>query len=217
MPSLVSLYSPFMPDNTNVDFFSTDLDVLVVGAGAAGLSAVRELDRAGYSVICVEARNRIGGRILTHRDPLSPIPIELGAEFVHGRPPEIWDIIRSAGLTAYDCAENAIHIHHGELCHDDPWKLVSGVMDDMRGYAAENEDRSFLSFLSQSAHPENAKTLALSYVEGFNAARSDLIGIASLSEDAHAADRIGGDRSFRIFNGYESVISHLLCGINDAP
>ena len=76
-----------------------EFDVVVIGAGAAGLSALRELTRAGLSVLCLEARDRIGGRIFTVHDPLSPIPIELGPEFVHGRPPEIWEIIRSAGIT----------------------------------------------------------------------------------------------------------------------
>ena len=64
-------------------------EVVIVGAGAAGLSAARELTAAGREVLIVEARDRIGGRILTHREPALELPLELGAEFVHGRPPEI--------------------------------------------------------------------------------------------------------------------------------
>lgn len=84
-----------------------DFDVLVIGAGAAGLTAVRELARGGLKTWCVEARDRIGGRILTVHDPLAPVPIELGPEFIHGRPPEIWDVIRAGQLTAYDCFEKS--------------------------------------------------------------------------------------------------------------
>jgi monoamine oxidase len=65
-----------------------DCDVAIVGAGVAGLSAAATLARAGQNVRCLEAKDRVGGRILTIHDPLSPLPIELGAEFVHGRPPE---------------------------------------------------------------------------------------------------------------------------------
>ena len=64
-------------------------DVIVIGAGAAGLAALRELHGAGLSAVCIEATGRIGGRIYTVHDPQSPDAIELGAEFVHGRPPEV--------------------------------------------------------------------------------------------------------------------------------
>jgi monoamine oxidase len=77
---------------------SADFDALIIGAGAAGLSAARELDRAGKHVCCLEARDRIGGRVLTVYDPLTPVPIEMGAEFVHGRPGEIFDLLPGAGL-----------------------------------------------------------------------------------------------------------------------
>ncbi|HKG61718.1 MAG TPA: FAD-dependent oxidoreductase [Pyrinomonadaceae bacterium] len=70
-----------------------DADVLIIGAGAAGLAAARELSRAGISVIVVEARDRIGGRINTH---FASWPIELGADFVHGKPPETLQIAERA-------------------------------------------------------------------------------------------------------------------------
>jgi len=72
-----------------------------VGAGVAGLAAAAELARSGQNVLCLEATGKIGGRILTVHDPLSPVPIELGAEFVHGRPMETWDVITQAGLLVY--------------------------------------------------------------------------------------------------------------------
>ena len=76
----------------------TDFEVIIVGAGAAGLAALQVLDRAGLRVMVLEARDRVGGRICTVHDALSPLPLELGAEFIHGRPPEVWDVIRDARL-----------------------------------------------------------------------------------------------------------------------
>src|SRR5689334_18867927 len=73
-------------------------DVLIVGAGAAGLAAAAELTRAGVTVQLLEARDRIGGRIHTLRDVRWGHAIELGAEFIHGKPREIWDCARAAGL-----------------------------------------------------------------------------------------------------------------------
>lgn len=192
-----------------------DLDALIVGAGAAGIAALYELDRAGWRVLCLEARDRIGGRILTIRDPLSPIPIELGAEFIHGRSPEIWDIINSARLTAYDCANKAVYLKNGEAKNRrDAWEQVDRVMTDMQKAAKRGKDRSFAEFLQRSRHSEDAKRLAASYVEGFNAARQEVIGIASLAEDARASDQIDGDRSFRILNGYDAVLVQLTNGIS---
>ncbi len=194
---------------------STGADVLIIGAGAAGLAALNELHGAGLRVLCIEARDRIGGRVHTIHDPLCPIPIELGAEFIHGRSPEIWDLIRGAGLAAYDCGETAIHIKDGKpQGEEDAWLLSGRVMNDMKRVASEGGDITFASFLEQSSHPENAKRLAASYVEGFNAADQRVIGIASLAQDARAAEEIHGDRSFRNRNGYESVIHALVRGLD---
>src|SRR6185437_9929431 len=77
-------------------------DVLILGAGAAGLAAAKVLSDAGRCVLILEARDRIGGRILTHHDATLNIPIELGAEFVHGRPEVTWKLLREAGILAYD-------------------------------------------------------------------------------------------------------------------
>ena len=73
-------------------------NVIVVGAGAAGLAAAVELGRAGLSVTILEARNRVGGRMFTQRDPVCQAPIEFGAEFIHGLPPEIWEPLQARNI-----------------------------------------------------------------------------------------------------------------------
>ena len=188
-----------------------DCDCIVIGAGAAGLAALAELDRAGYRVACFEARDRIGGRILTVRDPFCPIPIELGPEFVHGRPPEIWEIIRSASLPVYDCVDSSVHIRDGKVQrHEVAWEPVDRLMTEMQKAASHGRDQTFSAFLEQSALSAEAKELSTSFVEGFNAASKDVIGIASLSEDRTASTAIDGDRSFRLLSGYHSVMLKLL-------
>jgi len=57
--------------------------VLVLGAGLAGLAAAYELKKAGYAVTALEARTRPGGRVLTYRDPFADgLYAEMGAEYV---------------------------------------------------------------------------------------------------------------------------------------
>lgn len=84
-----------------------ECEIGIIGAGAAGLAAASALKAAGKNVICLEASSRVGGRILTIHDPLAPLPIELGAEFVHGLPPETWELIHKAGLTRIAEEESA--------------------------------------------------------------------------------------------------------------
>ena len=59
------------------------MSTLVIGAGMAGLTAAHDLKVAGESVVVLEARNRIGGRLYTNHD-FAGIPVEFGAEFIHG-------------------------------------------------------------------------------------------------------------------------------------
>jgi monoamine oxidase len=74
------------------------VDVVVIGAGAAGVAAARALKKQGMRVAVLEARERIGGRVCTHREPTLPMPIELGAEFIHGSANELNELLTDARL-----------------------------------------------------------------------------------------------------------------------
>src|SRR5580698_2146903 len=78
----------------------TAAEVLIIGAGMAGLTAARRLSESGVKVIVLEAQDHIGGRILTQH--IDDEALELGAEFIHGRPPELWALIEEAGLETYE-------------------------------------------------------------------------------------------------------------------
>ena len=81
-------------------------DVVVIGAGAAGLAAARALSRAGCSVAVLEARTRLGGRIYTREDAGLPVPVDLGGEFIHGTADVSFALLRAAHTVAID--------HHAE-------------------------------------------------------------------------------------------------------
>jgi monoamine oxidase len=72
--------------------------IIVIGAGAAGLMAARELGRAGRRVTLLEARDRCGGRIYPLPDAEFGYAAEGGAEFVHGEAPVTHGLLREAGL-----------------------------------------------------------------------------------------------------------------------
>jgi len=75
-----------------------DPTVIIIGADVSGLAAACELARAGVSVCVLEARDRVGGRVFTYHDAACATPIELGAEFIHGQPLEIWKPLEKAKI-----------------------------------------------------------------------------------------------------------------------
>src|SRR4030088_350021 len=72
-------------------------DVVIIGAGVSGLAAAGELRKSGLSVLILEARDHVGGRAWTRHEPDLSAPIELGAEFIHGRVPETFELLREGG------------------------------------------------------------------------------------------------------------------------
>ncbi|MSO57653.1 MAG: FAD-dependent oxidoreductase [Thermoleophilia bacterium] len=73
-----------------------DVDVVVIGAGFAGLVAARELGRAGCTAAVLEARDRIGGR--TWVGPGLGLELELGGGWVHWLQPHVWAELRRYGI-----------------------------------------------------------------------------------------------------------------------
>jgi monoamine oxidase len=188
-----------------------EYDVLIVGAGAAGLAAGRTLAAAGLRTAIVEARDRVGGRILTEHveSPAGMIPVELGAEFVHGLPRSTWDIAHEAGLTTYEIGGSDLVYAQGRLGQP---ALAQGsthrVLEEMVEWLARQptgRDMSFAEYLRLREIDESIGEPAARFVEGFNAADRHRIGIAALAKQQRAEDLIDTDRLFRIRPGYDAL------------
>jgi monoamine oxidase len=192
------------------------VDVLVVGAGAAGLAAARVLTAAGLRVAILEARDRIGGRIHTAHGSvpgLGDVPIELGAEFVHGLPPSSWNLIREAGLDSYELEGSQLCFEDSRLQHcSGEYAHTFEVLEAMSRWLQSQPPRtdiSFADYLRINPPPPAIAERAAAYVEGFNAADRDIVGIAGLARQQRAEDLIHGDRIFHIRGGYEQLTGFL--------
>jgi predicted NAD/FAD-dependent oxidoreductase len=86
------------------------------------------------------------------------------------------------------------------------------VLEDVKRRSDEEPDESFLSFAERGNYSAADRLAASMYVEGFNAARKERIGVASLAQDERAADAIDGDCSFHIAAGYDAVALALDSG-----
>jgi monoamine oxidase len=188
-------------------------DVIVIGAGAAGLAAAAELGRAGRSVTILEARDRTGGRMFTEHDPVCQAPIEFGAEFIHGLAPEIWEPLQARNVRITEVAGEPWCFRKGRLSSCDFFSEVDDILQQMD---ARSPDESFLSFLNRHCNPKTypkrreACERALAYVTGFNAADPDRVGVHWLVHGMRAEEKIDGDRAFRAANGYEDLLRIFL-------
>ena len=183
----------------------TPNSVLIIGAGMAGLTAARALAEAGRPVTLLEASSRVGGRIHTIRD--NNEIIELGAEFIHGKPPELWDLIEEAGLETYELDGTMLSYEDGQLQVHDEQEESTPILDKLESWT--KPDISFADYLAQKQIPDEEKQSAIGYVEGFNAADHHLISIASLGLQQSAEEAIEGDRLFRIRDGYDRLPQFL--------
>jgi monoamine oxidase len=184
------------------------IDVLIIGAGAAGLMAWRELHSAGLQVVLLEARNRIGGRILT--DYSASSPIELGAEFVHGKSRTLWPILEKARLEVMQSSDVRMFFGQRGLCPcAEYWKIIQAV----NGQIEPARDISYEHFLEEVETSALAKRITKSYVEGFNAARAELIGTRAIAMADRASADIEGEKQFRIKAGYASLVGWLASGL----
>src|SRR5579859_7303178 len=161
--------------------------VVVIGAGAAGLAAAHSLSRSGVTVRLLEARNRLGGRIFTVSSQLGALPIELGAEFVHGERNSTWELIRAARLRTQTVPDRHWYGMQDEVSEDAKfWEELEQVTG---GFSTRNSDQDFKSFLQAiKGLSSTARRLALDYVEGFHAAAARKIGIHALERAECAAE-----------------------------
>jgi len=188
---------------------SSNPAVIVIGAGVAGLAAACQLGRAGFAVQSLEARDRIGGRVLTHIDPGCECPIEFGAEFIHGKPPDLWELFRKAKAHITEVEGDAWCVEQGRLSPCGFWEDVDNILDKMDD---RKPDESFADFLERCCRStkkrtsQRAKQHALGYVSGFNAADPALVGVHWLVQGMRAEQKIEGDRSFRAHRGYKDLL-----------
>lgn len=188
------------------------MDVVILGAGAAGLAAARKLGDNGLNVLLLEARPRIGGRMATTRSS-SSAPIELGAEFIHGARNPLWHYLSMAGVKTTRVADRH-WFYSGRILQEkqDLWNQMEQVF---QGINPGGPDQPFTAYLQKHRNvgPE-ARTLSLEYVEGFHAADPASVSTLSLALNQKASEHDQGNQQFRPVNGYGTLLDwfrdHLL-------
>ena len=197
---------------------TSSADVVIVGAGAAGLSAARTLTRNGFSIQVLEARDRLGGRIHTTHDASHSTPIELGAEFVHGSAEETVRLIREAGLTLCDIDGEHWVSSRGRLMIqvDDFWMRLERVMRLLG--RIEGADKSFAEFLDGRPGGRalaRERALARQWVRGFHAADPAIASARALAEGGSPGGDEDEQRQARVLEGQSAIVEHLASTVLD--
>src|SRR5688572_3782092 len=122
-------------------------ETAIVGAGAAGLAAAAELVANGRRVVVVEARDRLGGRILTQSTSAVPVPMELGAEFIHGQSSEFLRWLKASQHVAIDAGGERWTAQDGQLRRTD--SQLHRLKRMFEQLAPLDRDVSFADFLQR--------------------------------------------------------------------
>ena len=180
------------------------MEVAIIGAGMAGLAAARVLQAHGVACELFEATDRLGGRARDLVDHAGVLPVELGPEFIHGRPESTLSLLHAARL-GFDAIRDVHHRRdHGGLVRIvDIWERFGALL------SSATHDESARAFLArQHLSPEDLQLFAM-LIEGFYAAPLDDIGILSIAADASGA---AGDEATqaRIRGGYGKLVGWLV-------
>src|SRR5260221_2098162 len=181
---------------------------VVVGAGAAGLMAARELSRAGKRVTIIEARDRCGGRIYPLAIEEFGYPAEGGAEFVHGAASETRSLMREAGLSLLPRAGTRWSTRTGALLPDESSLPHARLF--YRALEAVKTDLPIAEFLETHFAGRQYDTLRRAItrtVEGYDAADPRRASTLALRDEWMARD---DGQHGRIDEGYGALVEYLV-------
>ena len=180
-------------------------DIIIIGAGAAGLSAVRDLAEAGYHVCILEAAGIAGGRIATIKEGFQNF-VESGAEFIHGKLPHTFQLLKEAGLSSEVVEGKMIGVQNGQWLseeHDEHWAEFMKQLDKLR------TDITILQFLEEHfSRPEyiQLRQAVQRFSEGFDLADISKASILSIKDEWKNMEK----KQYRIKGGYSQLVDHLV-------
>jgi monoamine oxidase len=181
--------------------------IIVIGAGAAGLMAGRELARAGKRVTILEARARCGGRI----SPLPPsefgYPAEGGAEYVHGEAPLTHSLLREARLGLLPVHGARWNVSQGTFGRDEMPDPNTGRFYER--LAELKSDLTVTDFLAQNfpgPQHDRLRHFVLRMVEGYDAADPSRASMLAVRDEWTNSGR---SQQARIVGGYGAMIDFL--------
>ncbi|MDB5223141.1 MAG: FAD-dependent oxidoreductase [Chitinophagaceae bacterium] len=181
-------------------------DIIIIGAGAAGLMAAKIVSRAKKKVCILEARNRIGGRVHTLIKNGFSKPVEAGAEFIHGKLPVTISLLKEAGIKYYETDGELWQLKNDKLLRRNDF--IEHADQLMKKLNELNHDISIAELMNTYFKDEKYSGMKKSlqqYMEGYDAADISYASSLALKKDWQKED----DEQYRIEGGYQLLLDHL--------
>jgi monoamine oxidase len=199
--------------------------ILIAGAGLAGLTAARDLSKKGADVTVIEARNRLGGRVLTRREPfLQRQHAEAGGDFIDENQKEIRALVGELGLRLAEILPGGFTgIRIGadrRVSGRKVWyELERRLRHDIRGlYLSEQRwdgavaqaiaRESVASWLDRIRAPKALRDLAVA-MRGFFLADPDELSLLAMVDQFADGGPPGGQKTFRVRGGNDLIAERL--------
>src|SRR6187431_1363960 len=180
-------------------------DVIIVGAGATGLLAMRDLAKAGYQVCMLEAAETAGGSISTIKDDFENYT-EAGAEFIHGKLSLTFQLLKEAGLS-YEAVEGKmIGVRQGQWQSEENYDHWDEFMHQLRKLKTDITILQFLETHFSSPEYIHLRQAVQRFSEGFDLADISKASILSVKKEWEEIDK----KQYRIKGGYIQLIDHLV-------
>jgi monoamine oxidase len=182
------------------------MDVIIIGAGAAGLMAAKLLTDAGLKVCVLEARDRPGGRIHTIYDAAFEPPAEAGPEFIHGNLEVTLNLLKEAGIEYREMSGDMWQVNNGkwskELTFSEDEQLLMTKLKELKDNIsiAEFFDRYFAN--DKFAPLRNSMT---GYIEGYYAGDIHRTSALAFYNEWMSED----EQQYRPVGGYGKMIKYL--------
>ena len=182
---------------------SADIDVVIVGGGAAGIGAARRLAASALSVLLIEAGPRIGGRAWTHK--VSGLPLDLGCGWLHSGDRNAWSRIAEEMGFAIDRRAPAWGVQYRDLGftaaeQTAAWQAFETWIQRLRTPRASD-------CAADALEPDGPWNAYLQAVSGFiSGARLERLSAA----DYLAYDAAATGENWRVPAGYGSLIAASL-------
>jgi monoamine oxidase len=181
-------------------------DVIIIGAGASGLIAALELVQTGKKVAILEGRNRIGGRIHTLVDKNFDLPVELGAEFIHGHLEITHKLLQKAAIPYFEINGAIWQKKEDQLKEQKDFIIDYSLVK--KKFKELKDDIPVARFIKEYFPEKNHEELRFTlknYVESYYAADTQKASAFALCEDLTQSD----EEQYRIGGGYTKLIAFL--------
>ncbi|MDB5208999.1 MAG: FAD-dependent oxidoreductase [Flavisolibacter sp.] len=185
---------------------TTRYDVIIIGAGAAGMLAALEIALTGRVVAVIEAKDRTGGRIHTINYTGFEKPVEMGAEFVHGDLPTTVNLFEKAGIKKHSATGEAWEYKEGAL--EKRRDFIEDYDALVKKFKSLNNDISVADFMKQylaDSQYEELRASLKNYVQGYYAGDIDKASTYALYEELTG----GEEKDYRVDGGYGQLAAWL--------